>query len=61
VCCLPHGIRQCGVDKLAQCRLDICLREINTKANSRRLGEQRLDDRQDRQLSTTALRDHCCP
>jgi hypothetical protein len=31
------------------------------KANSRGLGEQRLDDRQDCQLSATALRNRRCP
>jgi hypothetical protein len=44
------------LDELTERRLDVGAREINTKADSSGLREQRLDDRQDRQLATTPLR-----
>jgi hypothetical protein len=44
------------MDKLAQCRLDVFVREISTKADSSGLGEQRLDNRQHGQLPTTVAR-----
>jgi hypothetical protein len=49
--------RQRGLDTLAQCRLGVCPGEINAKTDSSGLGEEWLDDRQDCQLSSMALRD----
>jgi hypothetical protein len=43
---LPGAFRQCGADKLAQCRLGVFPQEINTKTDPSRLGEQWVDDGQ---------------
>jgi hypothetical protein len=61
MCFLPHVFRQCGFDKLAQSRLNVRADEINTQTNASGLSEQWLEDREDRQLCATTLRNRRCP
>jgi hypothetical protein len=50
-------VRQCALHELAQSRLGLFAREIDTKPHSSSVDEQWFEDEQDRQFCAAALRD----